>query len=298
MEIPMPTEIRKRRSQDAYLDDDSLDEHGLLRDGRSYRTPLMLADSDSGAFIVDSHATPPRRSPSPPLTMQRGYLAYDRSAVNNAWARMRDSAQDLWRDAGRSPTKVGSGTIPIPPIPTKPYTPLPRGEDFPTQSGGTWPAYNNQIGAACVCEDGREGRLAPHPSTSSMLICQPLAKDSLPANDRAYYQMCDEAVNAWRVGKNVPVHDCGCGGRARDQEGTVGFLNTNQVEWPQGGQVEGGECTINGAPGRYVKRNGKYVCEARQDMDRASVDARDPEAVREAAWRQSVTDAGNAWRSW
>jgi hypothetical protein len=84
----------------------------------------------------------------------------------------------------------------------------------------------------------------------------PLAKDSLPANDRAYYQMCDEAVNAWRV-KAGPVHDCDC--RQRDQEGTIGFLNTQQVAWPQG-QHAGQRCTVNGAAGHLEKRGDQFVC--------------------------------------
>jgi hypothetical protein len=166
------TTRRKRPSSDAYLDDDPLDENGLLKDGRTYRVPLMLADT--GAFIVDSHATPPSR-PAPQPTHYRYGRGYLSDVSTGYVVDLRDDATKVGlvdARAPRSPTQVGASTL-RPAVSAKPYTPLPRGEAFPTQSGGTWPAYNNQIGAPCECEDGREGRLAPHPSTSSMLICEP-----------------------------------------------------------------------------------------------------------------------------
>jgi hypothetical protein len=210
---------------------------------------------------------------------------------NAAYYEARDAMH--WHDARapRSPTQVGN----FPSMPKREAEDLPRGESFPTQSAGSFPAYNHTIGAACTCENGKAGTLQPHPSTSSMLICIENRKDARAVDSTAlYYQLRDEMQDEWR---RYGPHQDGCGCHdVKDQPGTIGYLNTNQVEWPQGGQVEGGECTVNGAPGRYVKRNGKYVCESRQDMDRASVDARDPEAVREAAWRQSVLDAENEWR--
>jgi hypothetical protein len=243
----MPTAMttrRKRPSSDAYLDldDNPLDENNCLKDGRTYRVPLMLADStDSGPYLVDSRATPPHPAR---FAYRRGYLS--------------DARSNLIVDA-RSPTKVGQGTIPMPDFPTRVAPDLPRGEAFPTQSGGTWPAYNNQIGAPCECEDGTKGRLAPHPSTSSMLICQPLAEDAATVDaTSAYYATVDAAQHEWRKHKPRPLHDCGCH-TITDQPGTVGHVNP-QLAWPQG-QTAGNACTLNGRPGHYQRgTNGELIC--------------------------------------
>jgi hypothetical protein len=233
------TTRRKRPSSDAYLDDDPLDENNCLKDGRTYRSSMMLADStDSGPYLVDSRATPPHPAR---FAYKRGYVS--------------DARTNLIVDA-RSPTKVGQGTIPVPAVPTRAYEPLPRGEAFPTQSDGTWPSYNHNIGDPCECEDGTKGRLAPHPSTSSMLICEPLARDAASV----YYAMKDAAQHEWRKHGPRPLHDCGCHTRTiTDQPGTVGYINP-QLAWPQG-QTTGNTCTINGRAGHYQRgTNGELIC--------------------------------------
>ena len=108
----MPTEatIRKRRNrQDAYLDldDNPLDENGLLKDGRSYRSSMMMADF--GAFIIDSHAVPPRSS----FVYKRGYLSDQRGHIVDQRVRK-------------------------PPMPTGTEPELSRGAPWPTANSGLY----------------------------------------------------------------------------------------------------------------------------------------------------------------
>jgi hypothetical protein len=203
----------------------------------------------------------------------------------------------------RSPFQVAQGSVP-----TKTAEDLPRGQAFPTQSGGTFPAYNNEIGAECTCANGRPGTLKPHPSTSSMLICVENGRDAATIDAAsAYYAMRDQMQDEWKRYAPKPFSDSGCGGGARDQD--ISGSNPPPIprDYPRGGygqdplqhwpdpdnlqsMAEGDLCTINGAPGKLVRRNGQLVCEPRQDMDAQS--------VRDAAYYQSVRDLENAWRQW
>jgi hypothetical protein len=56
----------------------------------------------------------------------------------------------------------------------------PHDADWPTASAGVYNASAYTAGDPCTCEDGSAGRLAPHPSIVSALICQPNGrKDSI-----------------------------------------------------------------------------------------------------------------------
>jgi hypothetical protein len=318
------TTRRRRRlpSSDAYIDDDPFDENGVLKDGRSIRRSMIMADS----------APPPRSSftPSAPPRFRYG-VGY-----------VTDMNSGLIVDARapRSPFQVAQGSVP-----TQTAKDLPRGESFPTQSGGTWPSYNNQIGAKCTCENGRAGTLQPHPSTSSMLICVENSKDARAVDSTAlYYQLRDEVQDEWR--RHGPRQDgCGCHG-VKDQGTNIGHIN-QQLPWSTG-QGTGNDCTINGMAGHYERRedgqlvcvpdrngrdaeivapagtypvgglwpegcacdlgNGEYgvlvkegnrlVCRARQvGNGDASVSPAAAQARRDAAYAQSVRDAEQAWRN-
>jgi hypothetical protein len=143
----MTTRKQRRRARDAYLDD-----LNIAADGEVVRVPHYLADSAGASNWL---ARPPV------IRYGRGYCV--------------DAASGLILDqrngGNQSPFKVGA-------VPTSYYEDLPRGEAFPTQSGGTFPAYNNEIGAACECANGKAGTLQPHPSTSSMLICVENSRDA------------------------------------------------------------------------------------------------------------------------
>jgi hypothetical protein len=226
----MPTEatIRKRRNRhDAYYDDD------VVQDGEIVRTRMTMADSAMRDVIHQMH--PPR------IAYKRGYC----TDVN--------SGLIVDARAPRSPFQVAQGSVP-----TQTAKDLPRGESFPTQSGGTWPSYNNQIGAKCTCENGRPGTLQPHPSTSSMLICVETNRDAATVDATSlYYQLRDDLPNEYKRHQAKPVHDCGC---HKDQQGTnIGHIN-QQLPWSTG-QGTGNSCTLNGAPGHYERReDGQLVC--------------------------------------
>jgi hypothetical protein len=133
---------------------------------------------------------------------------------------------------------------------------------WPQQTSNIVPAFNNKIGSKCICESGEAGTLQPHPVIASSLYCVPNGKDSATVTDAtsAYFAMKDSLSSEWTRHQPKQLHDCGCHGR--DQAGTVGFINTHQVQWPQG-QHEGQECSVNGSPGHIVRgvcvpdRNGK-----------------------------------------
>jgi hypothetical protein len=175
----------------------------------------------------------------------------------------------------------------------------PERNDWPTSNSGNYPIWGYSPGQSCRTVEGKPGKLCPHPSNSSILICMPDSADSMDArlspSDKAYYDMVDQAKDAWKVGTIHDQHPCRCHDH-RDQEITVGFVPPPQLPWMTSGQSEGQQCTINGQDGRLVRVDGELVCRPVQDLDRASIDARDHEAIREAAWRQSVVDAENEWR--
>jgi hypothetical protein len=181
---------------------------------------------------------------------------------------------------------------------------------WPTQAQNLVPMFGHAAGEPCRCVNGRPGTLRPHPTIQSSLLCVENGKDGLDAASIAYYQMCDEAANAWREGKGVSIHDCGChsagdqriagvpppASRKYPRNGYSPDPNasgTGEGRWPNPddlgpSQVEGAECTVNGSPGRIVKENGKYVCKPRQDLD--------CQTIRDMAYAQSIRDAENAWR--
>jgi hypothetical protein len=237
-----------------YVDDDPFEEDGsTVRDGCSIRTSMLLADAR------------PRETPM--FFYGRGYM------------------QDANR---RSPTAAGTGNT----APAKSSEPVQQ--PWPTAHSGTFPSWNHTVGEACVCANGQKGRLVRSPDNSSVLVCQPDDADDAATVDgtSAYYAMKDAMQDEWRRYGPRPLHDCGCSGRAHDQEGTVGFVPPAQLPWMTSGQSEGQECSVNGAPGRLARVDGKLVCRPVENSDAASV----AQARRDAAWRQSVIDAENAWR--
>jgi hypothetical protein len=314
---------RRKRQSDQYLDLDD----DIVKDGELVRQSMLLADG--GAFnLIDSHAAR-QRSPAPPPRFGRGYIFSDRGASNAAYYQARDAAQHLWRDAGRSPNRVGGGNIA-----RAEAEDLPRGEPWPTQSGGVFPMWNNQVGAKCSCENGKPGTLQRAPDNSSVLYCRENAEDAASV----YYRLRDEAPDEWKKYRAGPVHDCGCGGRAHDQQGTVGYVGPPPVQWPTG-QRAGDPCTVNGSPGLLEARGNEFVCVPNRRDQAASniapssapvgsewaqggecslgngeigrlvkqgdrlickpceIDMDSAQAKRDAAYWQSVRDAGNAWRN-
>jgi hypothetical protein len=129
---------------------------------------------------------------------------------------------------------------------------------WPTQVSGIVKMYNNSVGDPCRCRSGEAGTLQPHPTIQSALICVENRKDGLAANDRAYYEMCDQAMNAWRV-KVGPVHDqhpCGC----HQRDATV---------------INRGQSAAEGdGTGRLVRRNGELRCMHRDPQHLARTDNR------------------------
>jgi hypothetical protein len=229
---------RRKRQSDAYIDDDPLDENNCLKDGRTYRVPLMLADS--GAFIVDSHAVPRSRftpsSTSGRFAYKRGYLS-DANSGLIVDARPRERISDPTRERGES------GQI-----------------AWPQSTANIVPMFNNAIGAKCVCESGEAGTLQPHPTIASSLYCVPSRRDAATAMDgeSAYRRMVDEAPFEYQKYRAAPLHDCGC--HQRDQEGMVpGYINP-QLAWPTG-QRAGDQCTTDDRrPGHLEARGDGYVC--------------------------------------
>jgi hypothetical protein len=233
----MPTAMttrRKRPSSDAYIDDNPLDENNCLKDGRSYRSSMMLVDStDSGPYLVDSRATPPHPAR---FAYKRGYLS--------------DARTNLIVDQRIKAPKLPTGTEPE----------LTRGADWPTANSGLYSYWQHAIGEPCTCANGADGVLTPHPNQSS-LYCRQIGEDAATVDaTSAYYATVDAAQHEWRKHKPRPLHDCGCHGRTiTDQSGTVGYVNP-QLAWPQG-QTTGNTCTINGRPGRYQRgTNGELIC--------------------------------------
>jgi hypothetical protein len=177
----------------------------------------------------------------------------------------------------------------------------PERNDWPTSNSGNFPIWGYSPGQSCKTVEGKPGKLCPHPSNSSILICMPDdSKDAATVMDAttAYYAMVDAAKDEWRRYGPRPLHDCGCHG-VSDQPGNVpGFVGPPQKPWITGQSV-GQECmTDDKKQGRLALENGRYVCRAIQNGDdRRSVDAagRDP---RDVAYEQMVADAQTAWRRW
>jgi hypothetical protein len=224
--------MKRRKSRDAYYDDE------IVADGEVVRTRMTMADA---AMVSGIHAKYPR-----------GGYHYGRGFV-------RDSASGLIVDArapATSPIVRGAGNA----APSKSSD--PERNDWPTSNSGNFPIWGYSPGQSCKTVEGKPGKLCPHPSNSSILVCMPDdSKDAATVMDAttAYYAMVDAAKDEWRRYGPRPLHDCGCGGRTHDQEGTVGFLNTNQVQWPQG-QHAGQRCTVNGAAGHIEKHGDQFVC--------------------------------------
>jgi hypothetical protein len=107
----------------------------------------------------------------------------------------------------------------------------PRQVPWPSQSAGTYSTYNHTIGAICTCPDGTEGRLKPHPSSMSMLICEPLERDEPQDSASAYWRMKDSLNDAWK--QYGPRRD-GCGCHSRDQRIAEPGPPIPR-EWPKGG---------------------------------------------------------------
>jgi hypothetical protein len=177
---------------------------------------------------------------------------------------------------------------------------------WPTQVSGVYPTYNNAVGDPCRCQNGRAGQLHPHPTMASALICVENGRDAATIDGTAaYYAMRDGMADEWKRHGPRPLRDRGCQGRDTDQISRPDPPAAK--EWPRGGygvdplqhwpnpdelqsMAEGDQCTINGAPGKLVRENGKLVCKPRQDVDSQS--------VRDAAYYEMVKSMEDAWRRW
>jgi hypothetical protein len=280
----------KRQTRDAYLDDDPanpFDRDGVLKDGRSARVPMQLADHALALRDVVHQQHPPAT----------GRFAYKRGYLTDIGSHRIVDARETISD------------------------PVTQG-GWPTANSGLYTYWGNTVGQPCRCPDGSEGRLVPHPNQSS-LICEPLSKDAATVLDATavWYQERARLSDEWK--RYGPKRDSCCSSCA-DQEGTIGYLNSNQMQWPTGqhagqecmtdrkerGHIVNGRCVADrrdgttvinpgqqaavGDPcgpdgtGRMVKRNGKLQCEPVEDFDH--------QTVRDRAYAESVRAAENAWK--
>jgi hypothetical protein len=117
-----------------------------------------------------------------------------------------------------------------------------------------------------------------------------------------WYQLRDDLQNEWKRHQPPPLHDTnqimrpdppaprpwpkGGYGTDPNTEGTTNWPNPDTLQ----SMAEGDECTVNGAPGKLVRVDGKLVCKARQDMD--------AQTVRDVAWMESISNIENEWQRW
>jgi hypothetical protein len=314
-------------ARDAYLDDNPFDENGVLKDGRSYKVPMTLADSAMIAGIRDKYRTP--------FVTRHGYVTVDARAP------------------AVSPTVRGANNT----APDKPADPARN--DWPSSQAGTFPIWGYQPGQSCRTVEGKPGHLVPHASSASVLICMPddAAQDSA---DDAWHRMVCDSANEWRTGKDATYNNEQGGMPPLRPARNADPINTQaKREWPKGGYydpsavggsqwpdpfrmqpgprtgdecttddrrpgridqhgrcvasgrdqamtnigpptapvggpfAEGGECRCpDGGDGLYVKQGDRLVCKPRAEFDHRTV-GRDP---RDAAYHRMCEDARNAWR--
>jgi hypothetical protein len=146
------TRRRRRRQHDGYYDD-------TLQDGESLRVPMTLAD----AAMVDTvrRLHPPR-------------YHYGTRFLHDA------------RAPATSPTVRGAGSI----APDTPSDPVQQ--PWPTSNSGNYPIWGYSPGQSCKTVEGKPGKLCPHPSNSSILICMPDSSDSSMDATSVYYKLRDE----------------------------------------------------------------------------------------------------------
>jgi hypothetical protein len=106
------------RSFDDYSDDDPLDEHGLLKDGHRFRTPMHLQDSVQRAIardrmrVVDGAGNEGLALRRPGSRMPADEFAFDEAA--GAYAEMVRDGENAWkRGLARAPVHaalIGVGT--------------------------------------------------------------------------------------------------------------------------------------------------------------------------------------------
>jgi hypothetical protein len=190
----------------------------------------------------------------------------------------------------RSPIKSGVGNI----APSEAKD-LPRGDPWPTQHSGTYPTWQNTVGGACTCENGRPGTLQRAPDNSSVLICVESRQDAASV----YYAMKDAAQYEYkRYGPRSNISCCsGCTERNGRDADIVAPMGTYPVggSWPEGCTCDLG----NGEYGVLVKEGDVLVCRARQvgNGDATPITPDSAQAVRDRAYQQMVEESRNAWRN-
>jgi hypothetical protein len=273
---------RNKPLSDAYLDPDVFDEDGLLRDGKTYRCNMLLADS-----APRSRYTPARMADHAPpmIAYKRGYLTDTRNgriisrrpgaapiqdrtvaldAASRSYFAMKDAMSSEWRTWPRRADSCCGGCASdgiADPVPTR-QKPFPKGgySPDPSSSGGSqWPdpaslGPSQKVGAPCTL-NGVAGRIERH---GDQFICVPDERDSAE------------------------------------------MMAVGAGPYPRGGSyAEGMEClTASGELGLLVREGNELNCRCRSDFDHATVDVNAAEARRDRAYAESVRDMQTAYLRW